>query len=212
MYLLPIPRCPCGRLIAAFPFAQENPKRFLQRRREAVTSLGSRISELSEEERSCLPTLLLGAEVAWWPTLAACEELPELCIGGTKHLLLELPFTRWNDRLIDQLHEFYGRTGITPVIAHLERYLKIQRPEHIREVLELGVPVQVSAEILLHPFARGGAMKLLRQNQAHLVASDCHDCTKRPPNVAAAMAVLRKKLGEDSMNQLIRRGDELAGG
>ena len=65
--------------------------------------------------------------------------LPELCIGETKNMLIELPFTPWNDRMIHQLYEFFGGTGITPVIAHLERYLKIQRPEHIREVLELGV-------------------------------------------------------------------------
>ena len=191
---------------------RENPKHFLHRRRESAMVLARRVLELPEQERSRLPQMLLGAEVAWWPGLGDWEELPELCIGETKNMLIELPFAPWNDRMIHQLYEFFGGTGITPVIAHLERYLKIQRPEHIREVLELGVPVQVSAEILLHPMVRGGAMKLLRQNQAHLVASDCHDCTKRPPNVAAAMAVLRKKLGADSVNQLIRRGDELAGG
>lgn len=190
---------------------RENPKRFLHRRRESAVALARRVLELSEQERARLPQMILGAEVAWWPGMGEWEELPELCIGDTNNLLLELPFTPWNDRMIHELYEFFGGTGITPIIAHLERYLKIQKPEHIREVLELGVPVQVSSDILLHPMARGGAMKLLKQNQAHIVASDCHDCVKRPPNVAAAMDVLRKKLGEGSVNKLIRRGDELAG-
>lgn len=190
---------------------RENPKRFLRRRQEAAMALARRVMELSEREKEALPQMLLGAEVTWWPDMADWEELPEMCIDDTGNLLLELPFTPWTDRMIYQLHELYGRTGITPIIAHLERYLKIQRPEYIREVLQLGVPVQVSAGVLLYPLARGGAMKLLRHGQACVVASDCHNCVKRPPNMAAAMELLRKKLGEDSVNTLIRRGNKLVG-
>ena len=189
---------------------RENPKRFLRRRQESAAALARRILEMSEREQEEIPRMLLGAEVAWWPNLCDCEELPGMCIGDTRNLLLELPFTPWNDQMIYQLYELFGRTGITPVIAHLERYLKIQRPEYIREVLRLGVPVQVSADILLHPLARSGAMKLLRQDQAHVVASDCHDGTNRVPNLAAAMHLLRKKLGDSPVETLIRRADELS--
>jgi len=188
---------------------RENPKRFLQRRREAVIALGSRVLELSEEERNALPNLFLGAEVAWWPTLAEWDELPELCIGGTKNLLLELPFTPWSEKMVDQLHELYGRTGITPVIAHLERYLKLQRPEHIEEILSLGFPVQISADALLRPLARGRALKLLRQGQARIVASDCHNCETRKPNLAQAMKVLEGKLGNEPCVSLIKQADAL---
>jgi len=188
---------------------RENPKHFLHRRKQSAMLLARRLMELPETERRDLPQMLLGAEVAWWPDMGNWDELPYLCIGSTRHLLLELPFTPWNDRMLHQLYELFGRTGITPIIAHLERYLKLQKPEHIREVLDLGVPVQVSADVLLRPLARGGAMKLLRQHQAHLVASDCHDCVNRPPNLAEAMDVLRKKLGESAVKQLIRRADEL---
>lgn len=188
---------------------RENPKRFLQRRRDAVIALGSRVLELSEEERSSLPHMFLGAEVAWWPTLAEWDELPELCLGGTKHLLLELPFTPWSEKMVDQLHELYGRTGITPVIAHLERYLKLQRPEHIKEILSLGFPVQISADALLHPLTRGRALKLLRQGQAHIVASDCHNCESRGPNLAAAMQVLNRKLEAAQVEHILRYTDHL---
>lgn len=190
---------------------RENPKRFLRRRQESAAVLARRVLALSEQEREELPQMLLGAEVAWWPNMADWEELPEMCIGDTKNLLLELPFTPWNDQMIYQLHELFGRTGITPIIAHLERYLKNQRPEYIQEVLGLGVPIQISADILTRPFARGGAMNLLRQGQDYVVASDCHDCVKRPPNMVAAINFLRKKLGEDSVSALIRRGNKLVG-
>ena len=189
---------------------RENPKRFLRRRQEAAAGLARRVLELSEKEKADLPQMLLGAEVAWWPNMADWEELPELCIGDTKNLLLELPFTPWNDQMIYQLYELFGRTGITPIIAHLERYLKIQRAEYVQEVLNLDVPVQISADVLLRPMARGNAMKLLRQNRICVVASDCHNCTSRVPNLAASMAVLRKKLGSEQTDMLIRAGDRLA--
>lgn len=188
---------------------RENPKRFLQRRRDAVIALGSRVLDLPEEERSKLPNMFLGAEVAWWPTMAEWDELPELCIGGTKHLLLELPFTPWSEKMVDQLHEFYGRTGITPVIAHLDRYLKLQRSEHIEEILSLGFPVQISADALLRPLARGRALKLLRQGQAQIVASDCHNCVDRAPNLAAAMQVLNRKLKAAEVENILRYTDHL---
>lgn len=188
---------------------QENPKRFLQRRKDAVLELGRRVMQMSQEERNCLPKMILGAEVAWWPTIAEWDELPDLCIGGTKYLLLELPFTSWNDKLIDQLYEFYGRTGITPVIAHLERYAKIQKQEYIDEVLRLGFPVQVSADLLLRPLARGRVLKMLRQGQAQIVASDCHNCGNRAPNLAAAMQMVHKKLGNEICARVTERASTL---
>lgn len=188
---------------------QENPKRFLQRRKDAVLALGRRVLEMTQEERDCLPRMVLGAEVAWWPTMAEWDELPELCIGETKHMLLELPFSPWNDRMIDQLHEFYGRTGITPVLAHLERYMKIQRQEYIDEVLRLGFPVQVSADVLLRPLARGRVLKMLRQGQAQIVASDCHECSNRVPNLAAAAAVLNSKLGLKEAERIFEAAESL---
>lgn len=191
---------------------KENPKHFLQRREKSMLTLGKRILELPEPERGALPRLLIGAEVAWAPNLADWDELPELCIGETKNLLLEMPFTPWNDRMIDQIYDLISRTGITPVIAHLERYLKIQRPEHIRELLEVGAPVQVSGDVLLHFMSRGSAMKLLKNRQAHLLASDCHNCTTRRPDLKAALNVVRQKLGSHRTETLIRCADELAGG
>lgn len=190
---------------------RENPKHFLQRRAKAVEVLEGYLQSLPEETLGALPRRILGAEVAWAPNLVDWEELPEFCIGDTKNLLLELPFIPWNDRMIDGIYDLISRTGIMPVIAHLERYLKIQRPEHIRDVLELGVPVQVSGDVLLRFTTRGGAMKLLKNRQAHLIASDCHSLEKRPPNMKAAMDVVRKKLGDRTAENLLRNAYEVAG-
>lgn len=190
---------------------REDPGRFLRRRQEAMCVLEERLAALGREERAALPRLRLGAEVAWWPNLAERDDLEQLCIEGTKNMLLELPFSPWSDRMIDRIYDLMGRTGITPVIAHLERYLKIQRAELINEVLALGVPIQVSGDVLLHMMSRRSALKLLREQRYALVASDCHNTVSRVPNAGEAMSAVEKKLGKDRAAQLARCADRLAG-
>lgn len=184
-------------LTSHFYRTRERPESFLRRREEAFSSLRESISSLPEEERSRLPRLLLGAEVAWAPNMNQWEELPRLCISGTSNLLLELPFTPWNSQVIYQLYDMPGRTGILPVLAHIERYFSCQRRELLDEVLSLGLPVQVGTDSLMHPLRRGRVLRLLRDGRATLVASDTHNLTSRPPNLGKAMEIVTAKCGED---------------
>ena len=64
---------------------------------------------LPEEEHKALPRLALGAEIAWVPNLAEWPELSQLCLGASRHFLLELPFSPWTDQLINRLYELPGR-------------------------------------------------------------------------------------------------------
>jgi len=185
---------------------RENPAHFLERRKKAADTLREALASRGE-----LPRVKLGAEVAWWPGLADCGELNELCIEGTKTLLVELPFSPWSERMVGSIYDLMGRTGVTPVIAHLERYLKGQRAELVRDVLDLGVPVQVSGDVLLEFFKRGPAMKLLKADEAQLVASDCHNTSSRAPNLGDAMRVVEKKLGREHAAKIARCADRLAG-
>lgn len=181
---------------------------FLARREKAAGRLQEAICAC-EQDSPAIPQLLLGAEVMWRSDLRDGDGVDKLCIMGTKKLLLELPFSTWTVQMIDQMYDMMGRTGITPIIAHLERYLLLQPKALIQEILSMGVPVQISAEILLHPLQRSGAMKLLKSGQAHVLASDCHDCRMRVPNLATGMEVLRRKLGDSAVKELAACADRL---
>lgn len=189
---------------------RERPERFLPRRHAAMEVLQEALMSLPEQEIQSMPRLILGAEVAWVPNLPDMQELPQMCMGRSKYLLLELPFSPWSDLMFRQIRELMSRTGITPVIAHLERYLSHQKTERVRELLELDVLVQVSAEPMLHPLRRGKALGLLRDRHAQFVATDCHNTVSRPPNLGAASDVLRRKLGETQWTECIRWADDLA--
>lgn len=173
---------------------RESAEAFLQRREEALSRLREQLSALPEEEQAALPRLLTGAEVAWVPNLYECEHLERMCLNGTEYLLLELPYVKWDGSLVDQVYDLMTRTGLTPVLAHLDRYRGLQKPELLREILELDVPVQISAESFLHFSTRSYGMKMLR-DCAHVVASDCHNVGRRKPDLGDAMAVIAKKLG-----------------
>lgn len=190
---------------------RENPAHFLHRRERAMGELERALDGLSPQEREAMPRLLLGAEVTWCPNLADLDGLDKLCIGNTQNLLLELPSVPWNARMIDGIYDLISRTGITPVIAHLERYLKYQSSQMLGEVLALGVPVQVTGDALTRFSTRRAALGLLDGRGDRLIASDCHRKDTRPPVMRAAMDTANKKLGERRTAALLRCADELAG-
>ena len=101
---------------------REGAARFLERRERAFEAL------LRAGAPADGPELLLGAEVAWFPSLTAEDRLEELCLAGTTQLLLELPFEPWSAMLLDRVYGFALSTGLTPVFAHVERYLPLELP------------------------------------------------------------------------------------
>ena len=189
---------------------KEDVSSFLSRRCEALSRLEAAAAQLPARERVALPRWELGAEVAWMPNLAEREELKDLCLGQSNYFLLELPFTPWRDQMISQLYELLGRGQFIPVIAHLDRYWDKQRKEQIEQLLHLGVPIQLSANILLKFFSRRKALQMIQQGQIFLLASDCHSLHHRPPNLGPAVKVVARKLGWRQARRLCRWAEDVS--
>lgn len=191
---------------------QETAESFLLRRSQSFSELTRLLEQLPEDERSALPTLYLGAEVAWRSELLEKDELPLLCIGQTKNMLVELPFSPWTDATVKQLYELMVCFGITPIIAHLERYLGSQNPKIVKKLLDLDVPIQISCAAWDGFFERRKAMKLLRSGHSCVIATDCHNCTTRPPDMGGAVRFLKRKAGGTLLEEFVRCADELVQG
>lgn len=187
---------------------REEPDSFLARRKRAFEKLKREISE--QPDRDKFPNLILGCEVAWVPNLADLEGIERFCIGKTKYLLLELPFVPWGDTLNRQLHDLVGRTGVTPILAHLERYKKLQTSERFNEILSLGLPVQISANSIVNVLTRGKSLRALG-SWAHVIAGDCHDLASRAPCMGKAMNIVQNKLGNEAAEEIIKSTYHLAG-
>lgn len=176
-----------------FYYDRESIDSFLSRRRVASERLEDAISRLSGDEQKALPRRILGAEVAWAPYMDRWERLGELCYEGSGYLLLEPPFSVWNGDMFRRLYELMERTGVTPVIAHIDRYfLQIDR-RSIEELLTMGLPVQISAAAFTHFRTRCMALRALQQGKVQMLISDAHGDTQRAPDIGSALNVIRRR-------------------
>ena len=191
-----------------FPEA-ETPDNFLRRRADAYETLQRKLDTLDMSERASLPTLHLSAEVAWGPNICVWPDLDRLCCpSGGQYLLLELPSMPWDSALIRKLYDLMSRTGLIPILAHIDRYLSTQPKEIINELLGMGLPAQISADTLLHAATRHSAMQLIRQNRVQFIVSDCHKIPERAPRIGDAAAVLRFRLGNQCAETFLKQSDE----
>ena len=181
---------------------KENLDIFLERRNASYKHLNEYISKLSVEEQNKLPNLILGAEVAWVPNMSDWTDINKLCIGKTRYMLLELPIEPWKNNMFDQIYDLITSTNIIPVIAHLERYFKIQKSELIHEVLSMDVPIQLSSGAFSSFWSSHKLYKMMKNYDDFIVSSDCHNITSRPPNISLAISAIEKKLGKDILNKL----------
>ena len=173
---------------------REAPRSFLRRRRESF-------ERLAEARPDGGPRLLLGAEVHYFDGVSRAEELPLLCLEGTKLLLLEMPFVPWTDRMLGQVGEILQR-GVRPVAAHLERYLSFNSSRTIRRLMETDVLIQCNAEFFLDRHTGKRALKMLRDGEIDFLGTDAHNTGSRAPNLAAAAELIEKKLGRGALDDL----------
>lgn len=144
----------------------------------------------------CIPQIVIGAEVAFFSGMSDVKELPQLCLGNTKHMLLEMPFCEWSTLTMREVRSLITNRGITPIIAHIDRYFPYhQKKREIEELLDLGVVIQTNAEALLDNSTKRAVLKLLRERKIHLLGSDCHNMAERKPNLDGAIEVIEKEIG-----------------
>lgn len=179
-------------LVAATPHFyadRESPERFLERRAAASEKLRSGMTP-------DLPAVRLGAEAAYFPGVSRVEGLSDLLLEGTGLLLLEMPAGRWGQYAVSEVLELSCSGVWTVVLAHIERYLSMQKAVVWESLLENGVQMQVNASFFLSRRTCGKALRMLRDGRIHWIGSDCHDLTARPPRIGEASEVIRRKLGD----------------
>lgn len=183
----------------------DGPDHFLFRRDAAM----ARLQEAMAGEKT-LPEVFLGAEVYYFPGMSESEVLPRMAISGTRFVMVELPMGRWTNPMYRELEGIYVRQNLVPVIAHLDRYIRPLSSHGIPERLaELPVVVQANAEFFLRRSTARFALRLLREGRIHILGSDCHNLTDRAPNLGLAAKVIRKRLGEEMMEQIREREEEI---
>ena len=134
---------------------------FIERREKAYCALKNALGDINV-------TLALGAEVLLCNSIENLPYINELCVIGTKTLLLELPFS---DFQVSYCHSVYNLSsmGYTVVMAHAERYDK----SWINETLAAGAKLQLNAETFSR-FKIKRVLPWLENGDAIAIGSDIH--------------------------------------
>jgi protein-tyrosine phosphatase len=194
----------------------DRPEKFLRRRNDAFKRLKNAL-EISRREEKLngdyhrkVPEIILGAEVAYFDGISQAEDIKQLTIEGTNLLLLEMPFGKWSESVIEDVEDLVYNTDMKIILAHLERFFMFPvNKKKIFELIELPLYVQVNAESLLHWRTRGKTVKLLDRKGIGLLGSDCHRIDQRTPNLPEGRAVIRKMLGDLFFERMDELGSEL---
>lgn len=144
--------------------------------------------------------LFLSSEVFYSPSLSENFAKGFYIPYGDKrrYLLVELPVAVMPQGIEEGFYKLMLE-GVEPILAHPERYSYVQR--NIRSIFPLAkaqVPFQVTTQAivgLLGSKAQNTAIKLLDDGLVSLIASDAHDCEKRPLLFREAVRFLNQRYG-----------------
>ena len=158
-------------------------------------------------EKKKIPLEVLpGAENRISPDSCALLDQGELLpLGSSRYYLFELPDIFIKQGIIMVLRQLRQREVI-PIIAHPERNRTILRhPEMIREFLFENALFQITGKSMTgengkHCFKI--ARDMVKEGQAHFVASDGHNIRHRPPCLGNAVKAVKKAGGEKAVRTI----------
>ena len=179
---------------------------FIARRGEALRLLAPMADEAGV-------SIIPASEVYITEDLLNEPNIRDLCFQSTRLLLTEAPggcpFTGRDIALYERIALNYG---VTPILAHIERYPRLLNSEELlSELMEIGCLTQVN----LSSFTEGGGsvrkrlLRLMSGGYVSFIGTDCHRMSFRPPEYKKHMDVVVKKLGAAFMEGVQRNMFEL---
>lgn len=128
--------------------------------------------------------LFLGFEVKYFAGITDYPHLSKLTLGGSRYILLELDWSGITENSINEIAVFKEKTGITPILAHIERFGFYENYSRAVQLLENGKALaQLNADSILSGVNRGEASRLLASHKYSLLGSDTHSVVGRPPRI-----------------------------
>lgn len=123
-----------------------------------------------------------------------------------KFLLVELSPFFVAEQVKQQMFEL-RLAGVTPIVSHPERNETLMDDlDVLRYFIQMGAIVQITAGSITGHFGRKvekSSMRLIRLNMAHVLATDAHNTTSRPPVLSKALSVISKEMGDDEARKMV---------
>lgn len=166
----------------------------------------SKFGELKKlaKDKGLKMKLFLGSEIYVQPDMTLTHQISTIN-NNNKYFLVEFPMTSIPRFVAEKFFSFIVDDKI-PVIAHPERNIGFQKkPNLAYEFVQRGALLQINARSISGKHgerARLVAHKLISNNLAHFVASDCHDPNRRSMTLKESFDIAAKNWGS-SMAKLL---------
>lgn len=169
--------------------------------------------EILKENYNGNVKLVPAAEVYVTDYLLHNENLDGIKIAKSNYALLEHSFSDpFSSKTFERLENLYYDFSIVPILAHIERYNSLMSDfSKIEELVDMGCLTQVNissfADYPRH--LRKKLFKLVDRGLVHLVGSDCHNLTVRPPFYDDGIKVILKHFGQSAVDEFMKNAEKI---
>lgn len=163
--------------------SREEENSFLKRRAEGFGRLKAFLAEADIDFE--IPEIRLGAEIRVNREMKPFENPEELAFEGTDLIMFELPYSDFKQAYAENIYNLSLKAKLTPVVAHVERYLDIYDEDDYSEIFSIpNIICQVSADFMENKKNAKFVAGLIKEDFPIIFGSDCHNMTSRPPNMS----------------------------
>ena len=129
-----------------------------------------------------------------------------LSLAGSRYVLVEPPHHVLPPRL-DELFFSILVAGYVPILTHPERLTWIKgHYDLVRRLAGSGVWMQITAGSLTGRFGKSAAYwseKMLSEGIVHILATDAHDTSRRPPILGTGRELAARRVGDAEAEHLV---------
>ena len=129
-----------------------------------------------------------------------------LSLANSRYVLVEPPHHVAPPRLEEFFFNFLVADHV-PILTHPERLTWISSHyESVRRLVRAGVWMQITAGSLAGSFGRNARYwgeRLIDEGCVHIIATDAHDVTRRPPNLSQGRELAAKRVGDTEAQHLV---------
>ncbi|HIX14555.1 MAG TPA: hypothetical protein H9740_02335 [Candidatus Hungatella pullicola] len=194
------------KIIATPHYQAGQPKTYVERIKEAVRKVQLAASEIDPEF-----AIYGGNEILYFD--GAADKLKEgeiLTLADSSYVLVEFPVGVSYNSLYQAIRKL-AMAKYRPIIAHAERFSCLREPGNLEEAKEAGAFIQINYSSLQRGWFQGDCRwcrKQILEGRVHLLGTDMHNMTSRPPQIGQALSWLEKKLQPSRLNQLLSDNPE----
>lgn len=186
-----------------FYWYNESIESFLERRNAAAEAVIKAYGDISD-----MPEIRLGAEIRVLREMPDSSGIERLRLEDTDLMLFELPYGPYSPYMGENIHNIAVSNGITPVIAHAERYLSLYSYSSYDELLSIpNIIFQITSDFTKSKKISSFTAELIRSGIPVIFGSDCHNTDDRPPLMGSTLGRLSRfcskyKIPEDELETL----------